>query len=344
MPLPTDISTGAADKQKRRRLVMSIIMGAVIIHLIGGLGAGIWVVAKYFAPPPATFEVKKDLRVEAKEREHRMNMAEFDALTPKPSFNDTLASLRPTDFALPDMPKMPVDQMLPLDPSEIVADQVNSLVGTAGMGGAGTGMGGDGGLGGGFSFLGIETDAKRVMLLFDVSSSVVNKAERSGMSLSRLKEETKRLIEKLSISTRFNLVQFTQNYQFFQQELVPASDPNKELGLDWIEKEWTDAGTLSSRKKGVVSNDRGLVQVLERAFAMQPDAVFLISDGSFQWREGGGNGDIPYREITGLMRDAQNEEGQDIVLHFVGFQMDSEDRGEWSKISRRSGGKFREIE
>ncbi len=344
MALPTDLQSSPHAGQQRRRLVMGIILGAIIVHVIGGIGAGIWIVAKYFAPPPATFEVRKDLRLDAKERSHKMNMAEFDALTPKPTFNDTLASLRPTDFALPDLPNVPVDQMLPLDPSELMADQVASLVGTSGMGGAGEGMGGDGGLGGGFSFLGIQSDAKRVILLFDVSSSVVNKAASAGMPLDLLKAETKKLIDTLSISTRFNLVQFTQNYQFFQpDEPVPASDPNKELGRQWVDNEWTDAGTMSSAKKGVVSNQRGLVEVLERAFAQQPDAIFLISDGSFQWRAEGNIGDIPYREIQQLLRDAKNSQGQDIVLHFIGFAMDSEDRSEWSKLSRRTGGKFREI-
>jgi len=343
MPLPTDLPSTKSGAQ-RRKLLMGIIVGAILIHVLAGIGAGIWIVAKYLGTPPATFEVKKDLRLEAKKREHRMNMAEFDALTPKPSFNDTLASLRPTEFALPDLPEVPIDQMLPLDPSEIMADQVSSMVGTAGMGGAGEGLAGDGGLGGGFSFLGIQSDAKRVILLFDVSSSVVNKAEKSGMPLSRLKDETRKLIENLSISTRFNLVQFTQNYQFFQNELVPASDPNKELALAWVENEWTEAGQMSSRKKGVISNDQGLIEVLAKAFAMQPDAVFLISDGSFQWRPEGGIKDIPYREVKSVMRDARNEDGQDIALHFIGFQMESEDRGEWSRIARRSGGKFREIE
>jgi len=343
MALPTDLQS-SGNRGERRRLIVGIIIGAIIIHVVVGIGAGIWVVARYFSTPPATFEVRKDLRLEAPDREHRMNMAEFDALTPKPSFNDTLASLRPTEFSLPDLPNVPLDQMLPLDPSEIVADQVASLVGESGMGGAGAGVAGDGGLGGGFSFLGIQTNARRVVLMFDVSLSVVNKANASSTPLARIKNETKNLIESLSISTRFNLVQFTQNYQFFQDELVPASDPNKEAAITWVDREWTEAGQLASSRRGVVSNPRGMIGVLEKVIEMRPDAIFIISDGSFHWRPDGGIIRIPHREFSPLLRNATNEQGQDIVIHFIGFEMRSDDRSEWSRISRRTGGRFREVD
>ncbi len=44
------------------------------------------------------------------------------------------------------------------------------------------------------------------------------------------------------------------------------------------------SGTMSSATKGVVNNLHGVVGVLERAVAMRPEVVFLISDASFQWR------------------------------------------------------------
>ena len=110
------------DVVRRRKLAVSVITMSVIIHVIAGIGAGIFIVAKYVLQPPAKFEVKKDIRLPAQEREHRMNLAEFDAMTPKPTFNEKLASLRPTKFSLPDLPKIPMDQMLPLDPASIVSD------------------------------------------------------------------------------------------------------------------------------------------------------------------------------------------------------------------------------
>ncbi len=331
-------------KQQRRRLIVSIILASVAVHVLAALGAGIWVVARYFAPTPAVFEVKKDLRIPAKEREHRMNMAEFDALTPKPALQDKLASIRPAAFALPDLPKVPFDQMLPMDPAEMVSDQVASLVGAAGAGAGGTGAGGVGGKGGGFSFFGIQSTGRRVLLVFDISTSVMNKAAKAGISPDKLKGETLALIDKFGINTRFGMVQMSQNYQPFQPELLPATDQNKASARAWIAREWVDTGLLPASKKSVVSNPRGLLGVLEFGFQLDPDVVFLISDGSFQWRPEGKIGNIPYKDIRDFLRDDAKKRGRQIPLNLVGFEMKTEDRNEWRRIARGSGGTIRELD
>ncbi len=327
-------------KSRRRRLIIAIVLVALAVHVIGGIGAGVWVIARYIFPPPATFEVKKDIRLPAKQREHRMNMAAFDAMTPKPTFNDKMQSLRPAPFSLPELPKMPMDQMVPLDPSAIVSDQVSSLVGTAGSGGGGTGGGGLGGTGSGFSFMGIQSSGKRILLLFDVSTSVKNKADRSGVPLSKIKEEVMTLLGQLPISSRFGIVQFTRNYKPFNAELVPATDQNREAARQWIETEWVETGMMSASGK-VTSNPRGLIGVLDLAVKMQPDVIFLISDGSFQWGSGTGS-NIPWDEVRKLMRGPLQQTGG-CKVNFVGFEIKPEDRREMGSISRGTGGKMREI-
>lgn len=331
----------ALTKKRRRKLIFSIVIGAVVLHLILGLFAGIWVIAKYIMPPPATFEIQKDIRLPAKQREHRMNMAAFDAMTPKPTFNDKMQSLRPAPFALPELPKMPMDQMLPLDPSAILSDQVSSLVGTAGMGGGGQGAGGLGGIGTGFSFMGIKSQGKRILLLFDVSSSVANKAVRSGVPLTKIRDETVALLNSLPISSRFGLIQFTQNYKAFNKELLPASDQNRDAAKQWLNDEWVDSGMMSASRT-VASNPRGLAGVLELAAQMQPDVIFLISDASFQWRASGSLSDIPWDEIKKIVKGPL-QSGGDCKLNFIGFEMKPEDRTEMGAIARSSGGKVREI-
>jgi len=326
-----------ADQRKRlRSLVLKIIVVVILLHVAAGIIAGIFVVARYFTASPAQFEIKKDIRLPAKEREHRMNMAEFDALTPKPSFNDQLASLRPTDFALPNLPKVPLDQMLPLDPSELIADSVASLVGTAGLGGGGAGVDGLGGSGGGLSFMGIQTNAKRIVLAFDVSKSVVNKMARSSTSMKDIKAETLRLIEAMPANSRFGIVQFTQNYQMFKEELVPASETNKQAARDWIEREWTEEGTL--QKRGVVPNPEGLLGVLRAVDKLKPDALFLISDASFQNRTSGAIKTIPHREFEKYFQTRP----ENYPIHFIAFEAKPEDRKFWRRIASHTGGKFKE--
>ncbi len=335
-------AAGSRERKRRRGLIVSVIVGSIIVHLIALALFGLWVVAEYFKEPEATFTVRKTLRIPPPPPQHRMNMARHEAMTPKPSFTDKLVSTRPVEFALPDLPKVDLDQMLPLDPSELISDQVASLVGAAGFGsGLGSGLSGGGGTGSGISFFGIRAEGERIVLLFDVSSSVVNKANAMGVPLTRIREETMSLIDGLPVTSRFSMIQFTQNYKPFNRELLAATDPNKAAARSWVENEWVESGTMSGGS--VVSNPRGLAAVLELAFAMQPDLVFLISDASFQWRVGGGISDIPYRDLTNQIRDLQAGLPRPAVIHLIGFQAGDEDRGEWRRIVRRYDGEFREI-
>lgn len=347
MSTTTTLITEAERKKRVRRLIITVVLVSVGIHIAAGLVAGVVIVARYLAEPPAEFKVVKDIRIPAQEREHKMNMAAFDGAAPKPSFTDKMQSMRPTAFALPELPKVPVDQMLPLDPAQILTEQVTSLVGTGGLG-SGTGYGsgggnGKGGLGTGFSFMGIKSQGKRILLLFDVSTSVKNKADASGVPLTKIRDETIALINSLPISSRFGMIQFTQNYKVFNKELIPASPQNRDAARDWLNTEWVEAGTMGGGS--VVSNSKGLVGVLELAAQMQPDVIFLISDASFQWRIGGGTdgpNNIPWDEVKKIVKGQLQSSG-DCKLNFIGFQMKPADRVEMGNIARSSGGKVREI-
>ena len=274
-----------------------------------------------------------------------MNMSEFDALTPKPSFNDTLASLRPTDFALPDLPKIPTDQMLPLDPSEIVSDQVSSMVGASGTGGGGDGGGGDGGLGGGFSFLGIESNARRILILYDVSNTSIRKAREAGVPFTMIRDETKELVNKLSISSRFGLMMFARNYVFFNKELVPASDENKDAAGVWMDKYFTEDSPMSQSVPDMVRGSPGFLVLLEAAFSKDPDAIFIVSDGGFYQGSGGTNEKIEYRDIDKLIDRLQKARDKPVAVHFIAANMDRDDESGMKRIIRGSGGggRFKEL-
>lgn len=337
----------ARDKKRRRGLISAVIVGAIAVHVIGLLVAGAIIVARYFAEPEATFEVVKEYRIPVQTREHKMNMAKHEAMAPKPTFNDRLVSTRPTNFALPEMPKIDMDQLLPLNPSELVSDQVSSLVGTAGLGsGTGTGGLGSGGMGAtGMSFFGIKTEGTRFILLFDVSGSVVNKANASGFPLSKIKEETINLLGKLPINARYSIVQFVRNFKPFSTELLPATPPNREAAVKWIETEWNESGQMAAGGRGVRSaTPNGLPIVLDFAFSLRPDTIFIISDGSFeQTAADSPNRSIPPEEFEDQVKKLQTIAGKEVPIHFIGFQMRDEHRDVWRKIAQRSGGKFREM-
>jgi hypothetical protein len=333
-------------KANRRALIGTIIIGSVVVHVIALLLFGLWTVAKHFTRPEARFEMKKVVKIPPRTPEHKMNVAKHEAMAPKPTFNDKLISTRPIDFALPDLPQIDMDQMLPLDPSELISDQVNSLVGSAALGsGLGQGLSGGGGTGEGMSFFGVKAQGDRILLLFDVSSSVVNKANKAGIPLERIQEETIKMIGTLPISSQFSLIQFTGNYMAFTAELIAATPGNKDLAKQWVSEKWVTSGTMSSASNSVVTNLTGVVGVLERAALMRPDVVFLISDASFQWRPEGGGGfkNVPYEDIKKAVEALGNGPNGEVPLHFVAFEPKPDDVKEWSRIVRGTGGEFREL-
>lgn len=336
----------ARERSQRRALVLSIAVGSLVVHLVALLLFGIWTVAKHFTRPEVRFEVKKTVRIPPQTPEHRMNVARHEAMAPKPTFTDKLASTRPAAFSLPDLPKVDLDQMLPLDPSELISDQIDGLAGSAALGsGLGRGLMGSGGTGGGMSFFGVRAQGQRVLLLFDVSASVVNKAKAAGVPLEHIQEETLKLIDTLPIAAQFSLIQFTGNYLPFTEELIAATPGNKDLAKQWVKEKWVKSGTMSSSASGVVSNLTGVVGVLERASAMRPDVVFLISDASFQWRPEGGGGfrNVPYDEIGKALEKLNEGSRGKVPVHFVAFEPKAADAAEWARLVRRTGGEFREL-
>ena len=329
-------------KKRRIRMVLSILLGVVLLHVAGGVVAGIFIVAKYIFPPPANFVVKKDVRLPAKKREHKMNMAAFDAMAPKPTLSDKMQSTRPTAFSLPDVPDMPLDQMLPLDPSQLVADQMASLSNTEALGAvSGAAAAGSGGFGGkGLSFLGVDSTGQRILLMIDISGTVVNKAAKAGISPEKLREELIALINKLPITSRFSIIQYAGNYKPFSKELVPASQPNKTLALDWIQNEWVTGGIQVSKKS--VASPSGFIGVLQAANEMKPDAVFIITDGDYKSKIH--TKKIPWDEIKKAAEQLKDADGKRTKINVISFEADAEDLKELRKISKGSGGNIREMQ
>ncbi len=341
---PPPKSSKSKERSRRRRLIVSVIVGSVVLHLVGLVFFGLWMVAEYFQEPEATFVLQKEVRIPPTPPQHRMNMARHEAMTPKPSFTDKLVSTRPVKLALPKLPAVDVDQMLPLDPSELISDQVASLVGAAGLGsGKGLGLSGGGGLGEGMSFFGISATGQRIVLLFDVSGSVVNKAERSGVPLSEVKKETMRLIDGLPVEARFGIIQFVRNHKPFKEQLIAATDSNKEEARQWVESKWIESGSMPASGSGVVSpSPNGIESVLAVAFGMRPDVIFLISDGSFS--RDPGNQKVPHAELRKTLDGLEKEaEFGKVPVHFIGFEMEREEEAELRRIIRRYDGDFREI-
>jgi hypothetical protein len=342
-----------AEKRKESRMRRKGITGAVIASIMVHVGlaifAGVWIVARYIQSEPPKFVAPpaQKIKVPPQTRQHRMNLAAHAALAAKPTFKARLVSLRPTEFALPEAPKVSMENLLTPDPSAIANSIVTGLSGAAGAGsGGGFGLAGAGGkgLGKGINFMGIKTSGQRILLLFDVSGSVVNKANSSSMPLSKIKEETLEMINTLPVDSRFGIVQFVRNYKLFQPELIPATQPNRELARTWVETEWNESGSMARNGKGVTAPDpNGLPAVLRAGYDLKPDVVFLISDGSFERGGGGATESIQEEEFEDLFKELTSKLPVKIPFHFIGFQMKPDAKDFWNKICRRQGGQLKEL-
>lgn len=325
------------------------LLGSLILHGILALGAGAFIIAQYIQPPAPKFVAPPaaKIKIPPQTRKHRMNLAAHAGLASKPTFKKRLVSLRPTAFALPEAPKISFENSLVPDPSTMASTMISGLTGSAGLGnGAGLGIGGSGGMGKGlsnFSFMGVKAQGQRVVLCFDVSSSVVNKATSSGMPLLKVKEETHKLLSSLPSGAQFGLIQFVRNYKPFANSLTPMTPANRDLAMQWIDTEWNEGGQMNRGQAGVLSPEpNGVVCVLDAAFAMKPDVIFIISDGQFE-QTYPKNQRITNDLLEAKMQELAAEKLSKVAVHFIGFQMRPLDKKAWERIVRRTGGKLREI-
>jgi hypothetical protein len=318
-----DLSLEALEVRKRRRkLIITVVLISLGIHIVAGIVAGVVIVARYFATPPAEFHATRDIRVAAQEREHKMNMASFDGAAPKPVFNDKLQSSRPAPFALPSLPKIPLDQMVPLDPSSLITDAVPTSFGTGGLGsgtgtGSGSGSGGLGGMGVGLKFLGIQTNAKRIVMMYDISKTVVGAAARAGVPFETIRDETAKFIDGLGVNVRFGMVEYARNFAFFNPELLPATDPNRAAARDWLTQHFGVDGSFPRGVPGTVTGSPGFLVALEAVFKQEPDVIFVISDGDMQYGPDRG-ATISIDEIGEALKRLQATLPQPAKIYFLG--------------------------
>jgi hypothetical protein len=375
MSTTTGLVLQAPDRKARlRKLVWMVVLVVIGLHLAAGLVAGVFVVARYLMKPEPTFAATKDVRMPAKEREQKMNMAEFDSLAPKPSFNDKLQSLKPAKFSLPELPKIPLDQMVPLDPSAIVSDQVSSMVGAAGTGsGSGQGGSGMGGTGSGMSFFGIQDTGKSVVIVVDTSNSMFSrsfKGEEHRFKFQTIKDQTTQLIDKLSINTRFNVVIYEGGAMAFAGENMPATDGNKASAREWVQGLDEDPATSIGRRQGdgpklMEGGGTRLDTAMKQTFKLQPEVIYIITDGEIN-RSGGrgreededskprggsrnerGEGNkITEREIVGLIEELQKGLPQPARIHTILYETHvtrTDEENAIRAIARRNEGKFRTV-
>jgi hypothetical protein len=291
-----DLEAQAKAKAARRKALSLQVLGvSVALHVLGGLGATVWIVSRIPPKVKPVFKAVEQNSIAAAEREYKVSMDSMEAAAAPPAMSHRIASMRPSEINLPELPRIPSDDVLAIDPDAQLIDQPISADGTvigAGEGsGSGTGSGGRGrGVGlDALNFFGIKDEGRSVVIMIDVSDSMFGRTgdydyttrtklrEGKDQSFQRVRDEAAALIGKLSINTRFGIVRWSGGAYPWRPELVPATEDNKKAAIDHINNE-VDVKTAGPRggRPGGTRHD----YALEEAFKLKPEVIFMLSDGN----------------------------------------------------------------
>lgn len=255
--------------------LFSLAMAIMVIVLLLLSARFVTVLILSLREDPA-FVAPKTIYLPQRELDHAMAVAEFQNAAASPVTVPTLTteSLLATAPALPQIPNV---DFTPVE-SEAMVTEADALFGQAGLMGA---LGALSSQASSVSFLGIQEEAARFVIVVDVSLSVVRAAEAAGVDFNSIREEAITLIQSLNANTLFGFVLHGRSYLTYSPQLIPATVQNKESVIDWLNRRFNDSGSAPSGAIRGPNGTNGLVPILDAVFDMQPDVIFLVSNGGY---------------------------------------------------------------
>ncbi|MDQ8193233.1 VWA domain-containing protein [Coraliomargarita sp. SDUM461004] len=280
------------------------------------------------------FVARKKIYLPQKELEHKVALAEFQNAASSAMQLERIRAQALLPDAMPSLPQLPKSDFNPIERNP-AALQSDSLLGQSGVLGALQGLQTGSSSA---SLFGIEDTGERILILFDNSASVWNKASKAGVSTTRFIRELEVLIDGLNANTQFALVPFSRSIGSFRDYMIAGGARNKRAAKVWM-TEKVRSQSLSTQLPHAADGIQGALTV---AFQMEPDVIFLISDGDFQ-RNIPRQGDVPWEELERSLRELTREYGIQPRLHFIGFQVEPEAVDWMQKLTRRYKGQFKKL-
>lgn len=281
------------------------------------------------------FIAKKKIYLPQKELEHKVALAEFQNAASSPMQMERISTSALLPDSMPSLPDMPKNEFNPIERGP-AALQSDSLLGQSGILGALQGLSTESSSA---SLFGVVDAGKRIAILFDNSVTVWNKAGSAGVSDQQFMAELSHLINGLNANTLFGIVPFARQVGTFRDYMIAAGARNKQASINWLR------ANLHSNAKSTQLNfaEDGIQGAFSVAYQMEPDVIFVISDGDFQRNERAGAkaGDVPWEDVERTLRNLSREYGIEPRIHFIGFQVEAEAADAMEKISRRYKGQFR---
>jgi hypothetical protein len=280
------------------------------------------------------FFARKKIYLPQKELEHKVALAEFQNAASSPMQLERISTQALLPDAMPALPQMPKSDFNPIERNP-AALQSDSLLGQSGVLGALQGIQTGSSSA---SLFGIEDSGQRILILFDNSASVWNKASQAGVTTARFIAELSRLIDGLNANTQFALVPFSRSVGSFRDYMIAGGARNKRAAKAWM----TSNIRTQSLTTQLPHEADGVQGALTVAFQMEPDVIFLVSDADFQ-RNQPRKGDVPWDDLERTLRGLTREYGIEPRLHVIGFQVEAEDSEVMEKITRRYKGQFQKL-
>lgn len=336
-------------------LLISVVMHGAILAI-----AIVWIVSRYLGKEEeGVFTAQPRVQLPAEIREHKMNVAKNDSMAPRPAYSRRLAGTGPSTIQVPEMPDVNLDQMLPLDPSEMVSDQIAGLIGSSGHGtGTGRGISGGGGTGtgSGVAFFNIKDTAKSVVIMIDVSQSMFSRTGDYDSSTRKLlrhgkdqafhliREEAVKLIDGLGAESRFGIIRWSGSARSWKPELVRATDANKsEARAHVMESVDANSAPPTGGRPGGTRHDYALEELLR----LQPEVAFMLTDGNAtRSQSGGGMENIASEDIFKQIDQAAKDLPSLPRIHTIYYMTGADKKEEEDLlrgIARKTKAKFRKV-
>lgn len=326
-------SSQTAVKKPRRSKVGPLALALIIQVALLFLAVFVVVLVPEFKSDPE-FAAKKKIYLPQKELEHKVALAEFQNAASSPMQLERISTSALLPDSMPSLPNLPKSEFSPIERNP-AALQSDALLGQSGVLGALQGLKTESSSA---SLFGVEDSGQRILILFDNSSTVWNKASAAGVSTDAFVRELSVLINGLNANTLFGMVPFAQQVGTFRDYMIAAGSRNKQAAKQWVRE-----NVRSNRKATKLPFDvNGVQGALTVAFQMEPEVIFIVSDGDFQRGKTDRvrGGDVPWEDVEKTLRGLIREYGIEPRIHFIGFNVEPEAADAMEKIARRYKGKF----
>ena len=342
----------ATTPPKLRRYSPPVLIAVVVLHLLFGGVAAIWVVSKYSAHRKLTFNAgPKSPNPSERALEHRVQLQKkMESVSAPPMVPKRVLTTGVAKVTLPPLPEIKSADNAP--PTMMSAGGTSAAFGTSGGSSLG---GGGGGNGTAINFFGIRDISTSVVIMIDVSDSMFtrtgdaqypSKLVRHGkeQNFQLVRDEAIKLVQSLTPQTRFGIVRWSGGAYSWKPELVPATEENKQAAIAHIQNEVDYKTAKAKGHPGGTRHDLALAE----AFSLKPETIYMLTDGNAtEAQPGGGLKPIPPQMIYKVAEEGQKQLPKKAHVHVIYYLNGKEKSDEVDMLrglASRNSGKFQKVE